>query len=512
MGEVLKAASKGDLPLVIKLFTFYCVARKIEDPRVCDGVVKSFGAELVAAAQAGQPLEAAWACYGLGVCPRPDTHEWNVTESFPKAKPVYQPPSYSSSGVYRVLHLSDLHVDRLYQVGAAVDCGEPLCCRADSPVKGDARARKWGEYNCDIPDTTLSFVLETVAAQVASNGAQMLLWTGDTPPHFLWEQNQTRVLNDTGRITGVLAKLMSGVQTVVPSIGNHESYPVNNFGPPALQSWLYTQLASDWGRWLPPSAAASLAAAGYFSVRRPALVQGGKPLKIISVQTNYCNNLAFFLYVNDTDPGNQLHWLIDELQDSEDRGEAVFIIGHIAPVSEDCRPVWSGNVVAILNRYENIMAGQFYGHTHRDQFSINWEEGRASTVQYIAPSVTTFHSINPSWRYYVVDKATHQVVDTETWHVDLTKAYAAGELSAELFYSARSAYNMTSLFAADWLGVAKRMASDNATFALYHRFLNTGTDPKPCDDKCRESELCSVLSSTSGAYKKCTKQPQVSNC
>jgi hypothetical protein len=98
------------------------------------------------------------------------------------------------------------------------------------------------------------------------------------------------------------------------------------------QAWLYARLAEDWGPFLPPAAAASLARAGYFAVRRPPLVQGGKSLKILSVQTNYwsaipraysfrlshlflCSNtLGFFLYLNDTDPGNQLHWLIDELQ------------------------------------------------------------------------------------------------------------------------------------------------------------------------------------------------------
>ena len=204
--------------------------------------------------------------------------------------------------------------------------------------------------------------------------------------------------------------MLGGLATVVPSIGNHESFPVNNFGAPPLQAWLYARLAADWSPFLPPAAAASLAQGGFFAVRRPPLVEGGKALKILSVQTNYCNTLSFFLYLNDTDPGGQLHWLIEELQDSEDRGEAVFVTGHIAPGSSDCREEWSARAAAIFERYEGTIAGQFFGHTHHDSFSVaRAADGRPCGVQYVSPSVTTFHDINPSWRFYVVDSATHQV-------------------------------------------------------------------------------------------------------
>jgi hypothetical protein len=35
-----------------------------------------------------------------------------------------------------VLHLADIHIDTGYKEGAEVQCGEPLCCRVDSPNKG----------------------------------------------------------------------------------------------------------------------------------------------------------------------------------------------------------------------------------------------------------------------------------------------------------------------------------------------------------------------------------------
>jgi sphingomyelin phosphodiesterase len=192
----------------------------------------------------------------------------------------------------------------------------------------------------------------------------------------------------------------------------------------------------------------------------------------------------------------------------------VYVTGHIAPGSTDCREEWSERVAAILARYENTVAGQMFGHTHHDSFSVaTAAEGRRATgVQYVSPSVTTQTNINPSWRYYVVDVATHQIVDTETWHVDLTAAYASGRMTASLLYSARNAYGMTSLFPEDWKALAGRIASDNATFELYSNFFHTGNKAATCHAQCRESEQCTLVSATSALYHACTKQPQESHC
>ena len=96
---------------------------------------------------------------------------------------------------------------------------------------------------------------------------------------------------------------------------------MNNFGPPPLNHILYENLSQDWISWIGKEAAYSLAEKGYFSLRFPPKVSNGNTLKVISLQTNYCNNLAFFLYLNDTDPGKQLEWLISELQDSGKKRE-----------------------------------------------------------------------------------------------------------------------------------------------------------------------------------------------
>ena len=46
-------------------------------------------------------------------------------------------------------------------------------------------------------------------------------------------------------------------------------------------------------------------------------------IKIISLNTNFCNNQNWWLLINSTDPADQLQWLIKQLTESEELGEMV---------------------------------------------------------------------------------------------------------------------------------------------------------------------------------------------
>lgn len=93
---------------------------------------------------------------------------------------------------------------------------------------------------------------------------------------------------------------------------------------------MYDQAVDEWGHWVNGSKVEKLIEkGGYYSVRP-------KPgLKLISLNTNYCNNGNFWLLLNLTDPAGELKWLVEELQDSENRNEKVHIMSHIPPKG-DC--------------------------------------------------------------------------------------------------------------------------------------------------------------------------------
>ena len=57
-------------------------------------------------------------------------------------------------------------------------------------------------------------------------------------------------------------------------------------------------------------------------------------------------------------------------------------------------------------RYEDTISGQFYGHTHKDEFEVFYDledASRAVSVAYITPAVTTYSFKNPTYRIFHVD-------------------------------------------------------------------------------------------------------------
>lgn len=80
-------------PLALEAFVLICKVLKVEDARVCQGIVESFGAELWNAVEMGVQVDTKLICWGLGVCSKPPgVPEWNATSSFPKPKPPFKAP------------------------------------------------------------------------------------------------------------------------------------------------------------------------------------------------------------------------------------------------------------------------------------------------------------------------------------------------------------------------------------------------------------------------------------
>lgn len=473
----------------------------------CRGLVLAWGAELFAAASSGLALNERLLCWGfIHACPKPaDAPSWTAT--FPTPAPRYVPPAPAGPNTLRVMQLSDVHIDPAYAVGSPAQCGQSICCHSSSPRTGNATARQWGEYNCDLPTTTWEQFL--VQAQPAS----MVLLTGDMPSHTIW--NQSAASNTVASV--VVAQQLRAAwpnATVIPTIGNHEAWPCNNFAAPPYNLPLYSALAQAWEPWIGASAAASLRQAGYFAYQvrtkgkwrlcPPLLtrVQKASPtLRVLSVQTNYCNNGALWLYLNDSDPGQQLHWLIAQLQDAEDAGTFAWLIGHIPPSNGACRQEWADNFARIVSRYANTVRGLFFGHTHSDSFAVGHtpDSQTPNTLQFVAPSLTPYHNRNPSWRYYTIDAATSVPVDYDQWQFDLSATYASRSAApvARLFYRARQRYALDALLPADWAGLIARMQTNDTLFTLFWRAFNADCPlAKPCTGHCKAARLCTLSHAT----------------
>lgn len=69
--------------------------------------------------------------------------------------------------------------------------------------------------------------------------------------------------------------------------------------------------------------------------------------------------------------------MITWLNYAETHQETVHIIGHHPP--NQCLVSFSWTYAAIVNRYRHIISGQFFGHTHYDEFFIYYDTFNSST-------------------------------------------------------------------------------------------------------------------------------------
>jgi sphingomyelin phosphodiesterase len=241
---------------------------------------------------------------------------------------------------------------------------------------------------------------------------------------------------------------------------------------------------------------------------------------------NYCNNQNWWLLLNTTDPADELTWFIRELQTAELSGEKVMVIGHIPPGSNDCLQVWSRNYYRIINRFEDTITGQFFGHTHQDEFQLFYDEHdeqsgnhfltlRPTSVAYVAPSVTTFDGVNPGYRVYTINADTNDVHDYETFFVNLTRANEGRDRSSfvvESSYTAREDLKLINLHPSQWHHLVIDMIRDTSLFEKFEKYFSNQSDSyKSCREEdwiCRADLLCRLVTGRAHDYSFCQRLVQ----
>lgn len=501
---------------VVKLVRDFCILAKIEDELVCDQIAVEYRQEVLTIAYhifLGQSEQACAILVGPTCAPAYDPWQqlWNI--SVPGNKPPIhhiQPPE-AGSPVLRILHLSDIHWDMNYTAGLSNDCGEPICCRPpNKPGNGSSAAGPWGDFHCDLPYQTLISLMQYLSS--IRDQFDIVYNTGDLPAHNVWNQTRKQQLFVLNTITSLLKQFLRD-KKVYSTFGNHEGVPCNSFPPPNIRDpktgapalqWLLDGATQAWKQWLSQAAVETFEYAGYYSQK----VSDG--LRVISLQTNFGNSENFWLLINNTDPGHQLEWLVEELLDAERVGDKVHIIGHIPPSQFTHSLGW--NYHSIVNRFESTIAGQFFGHTHKDEFQVFFDDSdktRATSIVLICPSITTDDS-NPGFRIYTVDgdypQSSHVVLDYTSYYFNITAANLLNKSIWQQEYSAKDAFGMSSLLPADWADLVERFQQDDALFQQYYRYKYKLHPPTPtCSASCKASTLCSMLTSRTGDHSECSK-------
>jgi sphingomyelin phosphodiesterase len=133
------------------------------------------------------------------------------------------------SPTIRILQLTDIHIDFEYQPGSLAACNQPLCCRNSSTPKNGNQtqlAGYWGDYrNCDAP----LWLIENMFEHISKNeNFDFVYWTGDLPPHNVWNQSRSDQLSALRVLTALFLKYFPN-KVIYPSLGNHEAAPCTYF-------------------------------------------------------------------------------------------------------------------------------------------------------------------------------------------------------------------------------------------------------------------------------------------
>ena len=72
-----------------------------------------------------------------------------------------------------------------------------------------------------------------------------------------------------------------------------------------------------------------------------------------------------------------------------------------------CIDRWSREYNRLVYRFRNTIIGQFFGHTHFDEFELFFAPPELATevvsIAYLAPSQTPHDGLNPAYRVYNID-------------------------------------------------------------------------------------------------------------
>ena len=443
------------------------------------------------------------------VCP-PTMEPMNLTEDIQrivKNKPQIPLPTPTRKSTFKVLQVTDIHLDPQYIANATVSCSETLCCRKPSNSTDGKVSGYWGTLgSCDLPLRTA----EQMAMFISKNvEVDFVIWTGDNSQHDI-DKTSNENIDNTLLLSSLFKTHLPGV-TVYPSLGNHETYPLEvwNFKDnPKIysrpeertyaknQAQFQSTFSSNWKDWLGAQSSQEFSKNGFYSSYNQKY-----GVRIISLNTNACHNENFYLLLDPTDPGDMLTWLNKTLAQSEQNKESVYIIGHVPPGSSDCFPEWSNRFSALVERYSHLIRGQFFGHFHSDSFFIYksyLNKNETVNLGFLAPSMTPNSNRNPSFRVYEIDFDTKLPINYYQYRLNLTKANLdpTQPLQWEIAYDFLGTYGYKDLGIATFDDFRNQILKNQTLYSIFSLNYGAGLGGAPR----KENVYCGSLSTIDQNY------------
>ncbi|KAE8146502.1 Metallo-dependent phosphatase-like protein [Aspergillus avenaceus] len=488
-----------------------------------------------------QGLDGDYICNALNstFCSQPNASPLDVTDLFPKPKPANPVVPEPSGERIKVLHLSDIHLDPRYSVDSEANCTKGMCCRtnlfnADSPDQIIVPASAYGYFKCDTPYDLGLAALEAIGPLTGTsknkNPLAFTLYTGDIASHDSPSTQIDRAYIEYTEtsVYGMLKQYLSG--PVFAALGNHDTSPENIESPHTLpgplgqqQSWNYDHLADLWRHegWIDEDAVQDAKLHyGAYSIKTH------HGLRIITFNTDFWYKSNYLNLINTTNPDNSgvFSWMISELQEAEDRGERVWIVGHVLSGWDGSNPLPNPTDLfyQIVDRYSpHVIANIFFGHTHEDQFMVYYANNgtvrdatTALTTGWIGPSITPLTNLNSGFRMYEVDAGDFNIYEAYTFYGNVSDFASLTETGPvyQFEYSTRDTYGPAAgwdkqapLNATFWHRVTEAMEEDGNLVTMQNNLQGklSVKSPQCTTAACHKAKICYMRSGSVPLGKQC---------
>lgn len=155
---------------------------------------------------------------------------------------------------------------------------------------------------------------------------------------------------------------------------------------------------------LPPDASNITLYSGYYTT----LIRPG--LRVVALNNNVCSTFNWWISYEVKSIQKQFQWLHDVLLAAETAGEKVHILAHIPNGDEDYHQPCSREFRRIVDRFHQIITGQFNGHKEYFGFNIffkNNNESMAVNMAWNGGGISTFTGVNRNYVAYAVDPVSY---------------------------------------------------------------------------------------------------------
>ena len=383
-------------------------------------------------------------CHKLGFCPEgeetEDTYDYAIRLLKDKPKNKKREGVDYSAPTLKMIQLTDIHLDTKYVENGTVYCDEPVCCREPASTYSRKKSGKYGFLGrCDASVE----LLESFMDKAYELKPDFIIWTGDNSPHNSKNASQNDNYEASIIVKNMLDEKFKNEIPIYPALGNHEKYPSDLYiGDEAELLENYGQIFKDY--FYEDQAFETFRKYGYYTEKYK-----DTNLRIVVLNCLICDTWNFYIIGGRHEAAKkEFIWLEEVLRQAEKNGEYVYLIDHFPINSNFQLTECAQRLRALLDRFDYIIRGFFSGHTHLDDISpvrTYFEPKPIININYIAPPLTTYPGRNPSFRQFILDSNTKNVIDYKQYRLNLTDANLKREANWYIVYNATQMFKVNDL-------------------------------------------------------------------